>query len=145
MTTSAINASQALDALASKAGTLSSQPTTTGDTSGTTSVATAYAPATTAKQAYSASTTPYNASSKELVLSQKEITDLKKTLMTEVDAGLNGAAYDAQAAGVVDTILNRKVSGKWGNSITDVVNAKSQFSDINGAVAWKKGRRVVVW
>lgn len=143
MTTSAINASQALDALASRAGALSSQPTTTGDTSGTASVATAYAPATTAKQAYSASTTPYNASSKELVLSQKEITDLKKTLMTEVDAGLNGAAYDAQAAGVVDTILNRKVSGKWGNSITDVVNSKSQFSDINGAVAWKKGRRGV--
>ena len=35
------------------------------------------------------------------------------------------AAGDMQGKGIIDTILNRKASGKWGNSITDVVNAQA--------------------
>lgn len=110
-------------------------PSVAGSVPGVTTTK-AYSPVTEAAQ----TATAYSASSKTLALTSQEITDLKKTLMTEVAGGLKGPAYDAQAAGVVDTILNRKVSGRWGDSVTSVVNAKSQFSDINGAVAWKAGR-----
>lgn len=74
-----------------------------------------------------------------LSLSQQDIVDLKKTVATEWVQG----AGDTQAQGIIDTVLNRVASGKWGNSVSDVVNAKSQFSDINGPVAWKSGRNNV--
>lgn len=132
MTTSAINAATALNTLAGAANghTPLGQPFPGASSN---PLAVSQSPARVAA-------TPFNLSNKTLTLTPQEITDLKKTLMTEVDAGLKGAAYDGQAAGVVDTILNRKVSGRWGNSVTSVVNAKSQFSDINGPVAWKNGR-----
>lgn len=76
---------------------------------------------------------------KQITLTPQEITDLKKTLMTEWVTNQG----DEQGKGIIDTILNRKASGKWGDSVTDVVNAKSQFSDINGRPAWKHGRRSV--
>src|SRR5262249_41652437 len=59
---------------------------------------------------------------KAISLSPQEIVDLKKTVATEWVQ----SAGDLQGKGIIDTILNRKASGKWGNSITDVVNAKSQ-------------------
>lgn len=74
-----------------------------------------------------------------LTLSAQDVTDLKKTLMTEWVQ----SAGPEQAAGIVDTILNRTASGKWGNTVTSVVNARSQFSDINGRPAWQKGRNSV--
>jgi hypothetical protein len=76
---------------------------------------------------------------KSITLTPKEITDLKKTLMTEWVPGQG----DMQGKGIIDTILNRKASGKWGDSIGDVVNAPKQFSDVNGPPAWKHGRRSV--
>lgn len=76
---------------------------------------------------------------KSISLSPQEIVDLKKTVATEWVQ----SAGDMQGKGIIDTILNRKASGKWGDSITDVVNAKSQFSDINGRPAWLKGRNSV--
>lgn len=76
---------------------------------------------------------------KSITLTPKEITDLKKTLMTEWVPGQG----DAQGKGIIDTILNRKASGKWGDTVTDVVNARKQFSDINGPPGWKKGKRSV--
>jgi tape measure domain-containing protein len=88
-------------------------------------------------------TVPFDASAKTLTVTAQEVTDLKKTLMTEVSAGLKDTTYDAQASGIVDTILNRKVSGKWGDTVTSVVNARKQFSDINGPVSWKDGRHSV--
>lgn len=81
--------------------------------------------------------------SKMISLSPQEITDLKKTLATEVIPSLSKGTYDAQSAGIVDTILNRKVSGRWGDSVTSVVNARKQFSDINGPVSWRHGRHSV--
>ncbi|MEQ8308000.1 MAG: tape measure protein [Hoeflea sp.] len=86
---------------------------------------------------------PFNPNGNVLTLSPQEITDLKKTLATEAAAYLKGDAYNSQAAGITDTILNRKVSGRWGDSVTSVVNARKQFSDINGPVSWKEGRRSV--
>lgn len=77
--------------------------------------------------------------SKRIMLSEQEIIDLKKTVATEWVQ----SAGDAQAQGIIDTILNRRASGKWGATITDVVNAPSQFSDVNGRPAWQKGRSSV--
>lgn len=76
---------------------------------------------------------------KSLTLSGQDIIDLKKTVATEWVT----SAGDGQAKGIIDTILNRQASGKWGTSIADVVNAKSQFSDINGRPAWNNGRNSV--
>ncbi|MCO5157880.1 MAG: phage tail tape measure protein [Aquamicrobium sp.] len=76
---------------------------------------------------------------KQISLTPKEILDLKKTLSTEWVTG----AGEMQGKGIIDTILNRKASGKWGDSITDVVNARAQFSDINSILTDKKGRWTV--
>jgi tape measure domain-containing protein len=73
---------------------------------------------------------------KQIGLTPKEVVDLKKTLMTEWVPGQG----DMQGKGIIDTILNRKASGHWGNSVTDVVNAKKQFSAINGGQPWANGR-----
>lgn len=74
-----------------------------------------------------------------LALTQTDILNLKKTLQTEWVQ----SAGDVQAHGIIDTILNRTASGRWGSTVADVVNAKSQFSDINGPVAWRSGRNSV--
>lgn len=73
-----------------------------------------------------------------LNLSQQDIVNLKKTVATEWDH-----RSVAQGQGVIDTILNRQASGKWGNTIADVVNARNQFSDVNGPVSRRQGRSSV--
>jgi len=73
-----------------------------------------------------------------LKMSPKDVVDLKKTAATE----WNGRST-SQLYGVVDTILNRQASGRWGRTVADVVNAKKQFSDVNGPVAWSQGRHSV--
>ncbi len=72
-----------------------------------------------------------------LALSAKDVLDLKKTLQTEWIQ----SAGPQQAKGIIDTILNRRASGHWGNSISSVVNARKQFSDVNGPIAWNKHGR----
>lgn len=74
-----------------------------------------------------------------LQLSPQDIIDLKKTVATEWVR----SAGDAQGQGIIDTILNRQATGRWGNTVAEVVNARSQFSDINGPVAWTQGRNSV--
>jgi hypothetical protein len=74
-----------------------------------------------------------------LILSEQDIIDIKKTLQTEWVQ----SAGDEQAKGIIDTILNRLASEHWGTSIADVVNARNQFSDINGPVSRKDGRHTV--
>lgn len=74
-----------------------------------------------------------------LSLSEKDIIDLKKTVATEWVR----SAGDAQGEGIVDTILNRLASGRWGNTIASVVNSRKQFSDVNGPNAWRSGRHSV--
>lgn len=76
---------------------------------------------------------------KVINLTQKEVTDLTKTLATE---WVTKQGPD-QGKAIIDTILNRKASGKWGDSITDVVNARAQFSDINSVLTDKLGRNTV--
>ncbi|KQN00571.1 cell wall hydrolase [Sphingomonas sp. Leaf25] len=73
-----------------------------------------------------------------LALSPQDIVDLKKTVATETTG-----KDSKQLMGVVDTILNRVASGRWGSTVRDVVDARKQFSDVNGPVAWKHGRRSV--
>lgn len=68
----------------------------------------------------------------ELVLSNQDIIDIMKVTETEVIKFKNETNFSQQAAGVVDTILNRTKSGVWGDSVRDVVNARRQFSKITG-------------
>jgi hypothetical protein len=86
---------------------------------------------------------PPAATRRTLELSADDIKNLKKVLMTEAVSGLPPEVYRQQAAGIVDTILNRRMHGKWGDSIASVVNAPYQFSDINGPVSWRSKRKSV--
>lgn len=70
-------------------------------------------------------------SGKELKLSEEDIVRIMKVASTEVVPSLKGKNFENQAAGVVDTILNRTASGKFGGSVKDVVNQRWAFSDIN--------------
>lgn len=74
----------------------------------------------------------FDASSKTLNLTEQDIIDIAKVTTTEVAMSLSENERKRQAAGVIDTILNRAVTGKWGNGVRDVINAKSQFSKIAG-------------
>jgi LysM repeat protein len=74
-----------------------------------------------------------------LTLSAADVVNVKKTLQTE---WVQSAGVE-QAHGIIDTILNRTASGVWGSTVASVVNARYQFSDINGPVAWKAGRSSV--
>lgn len=94
------------------------------------------APAPVDRPAPTAPVTPSGLREGTLSLSAQDVTDLKKTLQTEwvQSAGIE------QAEGIVDTILNRQASGRWGDSVADVVNARNQFSDVNGPVSRRQGR-----
>lgn len=74
-----------------------------------------------------------------LHLTEKDVVDIKKTLQTEWVQ----SAGEQQAEGIVDTILNRLASGHWGSTIAAVVNARNQFSDINGPISRREGRHSV--
>lgn len=74
-----------------------------------------------------------------LRLTETDVLNLKKTLQTEWVQ----SAGEGQAHGIIDTILNRTASGHWGDSVSDVVNAHNQFSDINGPIARSRGRNAV--
>lgn len=68
----------------------------------------------------------------ELVLSNEDVIDIMKVTETEVIKFKTEKYFTDQAAGVVDTILNRVKSGLWGDSVKKVVNADRQFSKITG-------------
>lgn len=72
-----------------------------------------------------------------LHLSKQDIEDLVKVTSTEVVGSLKGDAFTKQTQGVVDTVLNRVASGKWGDSVRDVANARRQFSKITGPKSYK--------
>ncbi len=74
-----------------------------------------------------------------LSLTQADINNIKRTLQTEWVP----SAGEGQARGIIDTILNRTASGRWGDTVSEVVNARYQFSDINGPVSWRDGRTSV--
>lgn len=74
-----------------------------------------------------------------LNLTPTDVDNIARTLQTE---WVPSAGQD-QARGIVDTILNRVASGRWGNTVADVVNAHNQFSDINGPVSRNAGRTSV--
>lgn len=69
---------------------------------------------------------------------------LIRVAATEAHTGLLGRgpekdrAYYEQARGVVDTILNRYASGKYGSSIREIINAPLQFSAISGPPGVRK-------
>lgn len=67
-----------------------------------------------------------------LRLSDQDVDDLIKVTATEVALSLNDDDLAKQAGAVVDTILNRRMSGlkNW-STIRGVINERWQFSDIN--------------
>lgn len=82
---------------------------------------------------------PANLTGKTLELSATDVENMKKTLATE---WVSKAGED-QGKGILDTMMNRQMSGKWGDDMKSVVDARKQFSDINGPIAWKQGRNSV--
>lgn len=70
---------------------------------------------------------PTRKSPKSIYLSPADILRLKKTVMTEWDQGHE----EAEAKGVLDTILNRLVSRHFGDSIKEIVNKDAQFTAVN--------------
>lgn len=66
-----------------------------------------------------------------IVMTETDVLNLKKIASTEVVASLKGTAFTNQTHGVVDTVLNRVASGKWGSTVAAVGNAPWQFSGIN--------------
>lgn len=75
--------------------------------------------------------TQANAGGPSLKLSEQDIIDIMKVASTEVVPSLKGKNFDNQAAGVIDTLLNRAASGKYGKGIRGVANQRWAFSDIN--------------
>ncbi len=73
-----------------------------------------------------------------LSLTPQDILDLAKVTTTEVVMSLSTPNMQAQAAGVIDTILNRVASGKrkW-ETIRNVINDHRQFSKITGPASLK--------
>ena len=67
-----------------------------------------------------------------VTLNGKDVKDLIKVTSTEVVKSLPEEQFKQQAAAVIDTILNRVASRRWGSTMQSVVNAKSQFSAISG-------------
>lgn len=67
-----------------------------------------------------------------LTLSKQDIDDIVRVTATEVVPSLKGDHFTKQAGGVVDTILNRRMSGlsNW-DTIRKVINERGAFSDIN--------------
>jgi hypothetical protein len=72
-----------------------------------------------------------------LYLSDKDIRDIKKVVQTE----WSHKGGEKQAEGIIDTILNRVASGKWGNSVKSVADYPKAFSAINGP--YSNGRHSV--
>lgn len=66
-----------------------------------------------------------------MALSEKEILDTIKAASTEVDCSLPEAQRVLMSRAVADTIWNRKQSGLFGATVTEVVNQPWQFSAIS--------------
>lgn len=70
--------------------------------------------------------------SASLNFDRRDIKDLSKVVLTE---WVTSQGED-QGRGIIDTILNRVASGRWGNSLKSVVDAPKQFSAVNGGIAF---------
>ncbi|MGB3472198.1 MAG: LysM peptidoglycan-binding domain-containing protein [Erythrobacter sp.] len=103
----------------------------------TTTISTRSAPSITADGVSAAGETSFVGGT--LSLTPTDILNIKKTLQTEWVQ----SAGDAQAHGIIDTILNRTASGRWGGTVSEVVNAYNQFSDINGPISRRDQRTSV--
>jgi spore germination cell wall hydrolase CwlJ-like protein len=74
---------------------------------------------------------------------QQQLTNLEISA-TDIDAIARTAYAEAEnqgtigLSGVVFTILNRKISGQFANSIEDIVNSTNQFEPVTNAGGWQK-------
>lgn len=73
---------------------------------------------------------------KSIYLSPADILRLKKAIMTEwlqIDD-------EDEARGVLDVIMNRYVSGHFGNNFLEILNKNAQFTAINSQISRKNGQ-----
>lgn len=74
----------------------------------------------------------YQASLQSVALSSQDRDAIARVAFAE--ASNQG---DSGLAGVVYTIINRLISGQWGGSVTQVVNAPRQFEPVHSAGGWR--------
>jgi len=65
-------------------------------------------------------------------LTEQDIDYIARVVQTEVDHGLAPQEHKAMVEMVVDTILNRMATERYGSSITDVLNDPRAFTKITG-------------
>lgn len=73
--------------------------------------------------------------SRPVNLSAQDIDYIARVVATEVPPGIakrNPLEYKRMVGAVVDTITNRVASGRYGGSVTDVLNQRRAFSKITG-------------
>jgi Cell Wall Hydrolase len=69
-----------------------------------------------------------------LILTKDDVSNLIKVASTEVVPSLKKKDLTAQTRAVIDTVLNRKMTALWGETVSSVANARSQFSAINSSL-----------
>nr|WP_172685181.1 cell wall hydrolase [Methylobacterium oryzae]AGO88381.1 protein of unassigned function [Methylobacterium oryzae CBMB20] len=75
---------------------------------------------------------------KPVTLTREDVKVIAKVVTTEVDLRLNDLDLRAQIHAVIDTMLNRLASGRWGKTMKSVADSPWQFSRINGP-SWAYG------
>lgn len=73
----------------------------------------------------------------QTVLKTLKLTSEDKEAITRVSYAEAITQGDAGLAGVVYTILNRLISGEFGKTITQIVNAKHQFEPVHRVGGWQ--------
>lgn len=74
----------------------------------------------------------YAHSDRPVRLSAQDIDYIARVVATEVPVGRDPLTYQRMVGGVVDTITNRLASGRYGKTVTDVLNERRAFSKITG-------------
>ena len=73
----------------------------------------------------------------QTVLKTLTLSENDKEAIARVSYAEAATQGEAGLAGVVYTILNRLISGKFGKTITQIVNAPHQFEPVHRAVGWQ--------
>lgn len=77
-------------------------------------------------------------SAPEFTLKTLELSEIDRDAITRVTYAEAGNQGDTGMAAVVFVILNRLVSGNFGSSVTQILNAENQFEPATRAGGWEK-------
>lgn len=70
-------------------------------------------------------------------LQRLDLSDRDKDAITRVAYAEAANQGDSGLAGVVYTILNRQISGQFGNTVSDIINAPRQFEPVTKLGGWQ--------